>query len=74
MKRLTVILSEVDMATLDAYAEREKRPKAEVVREAVANYFRDHPWPLPRSIGIIGDSEVTSTNYREWLRENWHPE
>jgi len=30
--------------------------------------------PLLRSKGIISDPNINSTNIKQWLRDNWHPE
>ncbi len=37
--------------------------------EQIQHYERR---PL-RTMGIISDTDVNSTNIKEWLRDNWHP-
>lgn len=76
MKKTTLYLSEEQMAELDAHSQRSHRPKAQVIREALAEYLVDVRAPLPDWIGMIDDDDdsLTSENVDEWLRENWHPE
>ena len=51
--RTTVYLARGDYRRLQALARAQKRPAAELVREAVAEYtVRHSPAALPRSIGV----------------------
>jgi hypothetical protein len=71
MVRTAIDIPEEEMAALEAKAERESRPKDDLIREAITRYVSEDCRPKPQAVGIVGDTEVTSTNYRDWLRENW---
>lgn len=50
--KTTVYLDREDYSRLKSLAQREGRPPAELIREAVAEYAHAHrPPPLPRSLG-----------------------
>jgi hypothetical protein len=74
MVETKIHISERQLAELEAAEQREDRPRDEIVQDALDRYFEEHQRRLPQSIGIIEDHEVNSTNFRDWLRENWHPE
>lgn len=74
MIKTTLHIPEVEMAALEAIARREDRPKAAVIREAIARYVAEVSPPKPEAVGIFEDHEVDSTNIDDWLRENWRPE
>ena len=71
MARTMVDIPEEEMAALEARAERDSRSKDELIREAITRYVSEDCRPRPEAAGIFKDSEVTSTNYRDWLRDNW---
>jgi hypothetical protein len=54
MQKTTVYLDTADYRTLKRIAARKKRPPAELVREAVAEYAARHePRRTPKSIGAF---------------------
>ena len=59
---------------LGEIARRSQRSKAEVIREAVAALIAGQKRPRPKSIGMIEDDDVQSTNVNDWLKTNWSPE
>lgn len=73
MKRTTVFLTDDLERLLQDTAARMHRPQAEIVRDALSQYFRAQPRPWPRSIGLGKDAEpsVTSENVKDWVRERW---
>jgi hypothetical protein len=72
--KTTIHVPEEEMAALEARARREARPKAALIREAIARYVAEDCRPRPKAVGIFSDIEVTSSNLDEWLRANWRPE
>ena len=74
MRKSTIYLPEGLQSEFERVAKRQDKSMAEIIRGLVESYVNEHRPPKPRSIGIGTDSEVDSTNYREWLKENWHPE
>lgn len=69
MKRTTVFMDEAQSRELDALARREQRPKASLVREAIAEYLaqKGRNRVLPRFIGAgrSGRRDVAETHERE---------
>ena len=78
MKKTTIYLTSEQMMELDALSRRRNRPKADLIREAVAEYIADEPSPMPSWIGMIDeqhdDGALRSDNVDEWLNEHWRPE
>lgn len=77
LKKTTVYLTQDQISGISAMARRKGRPKAQLIREAVAAYIVDDvDFEWPRSIGMVtdDDGELTSENVDEWLKANWHPE
>jgi hypothetical protein len=70
MHRTTIFLPEDVEHRLDEIARHTKRPRAEVVREAIVLYLEDRPRPLPRSFGsgTSPDDRVTSRNVKGVFR------
>jgi hypothetical protein len=74
MVRTAIDIPEEKMAALEAIAEREARPRDELILEAIGRYVTEQSRPVPEAVGIFEDTEVDSTNLEEWLRANWRPE
>ena len=76
MKKTTIYLTDELDSGLDAISKRKHRPKADLIREALAEYIDDEEPVLPRWIGMIKDDDgsLRSDNVDEWLKENWRPE
>jgi predicted transcriptional regulator len=76
MKKTTVYLTDEIESGLEAISRRKRRPKADLIREALADYIADEQPALPRWIGMIKDDDgsLRSDNVDDWLKENWHPE
>jgi metal-responsive CopG/Arc/MetJ family transcriptional regulator len=76
MRKTTVYFSDELLADLEAMSRRKHRPKADLIREAVAGYVAEDQPEWPKSFGMIKDDDdsLRSDNVDEWLRENWRPE
>ena len=76
MKKTTIYIPEEEMALLDARARKEKRPKAGLIREALALYLANEDQKLPAWIGMIDEpnSDLKAANAEDWLEANWKPE
>ena len=72
VKKTTLYLPAETQRRLRDAARRTRRPQAELVREALDRYLLEEP-PLPRSIGIFADDELTGAGSEDWLRKNWRP-
>lgn len=73
VRKSTFYLPERLQAEFEFVAKRQEKSMAAIIRTLIEGYVSEHKPAKPRG-GIGSDHEVTSTNYREWLRENWHPE
>jgi predicted transcriptional regulator len=71
MDKTTLYLSDELRVQLAQAARREKRPQAEIVREALGLYFSSRPGAKFRSIGLGADAEVTGENSEAWLKQAW---
>ncbi len=54
-------------------ARRTRRPQAELIREALRAYLKQQGRPLPRSIGIADNPDVSGADAEEWLEAHWRP-
>lgn len=73
MKKTTMYLPEELLAELQLRARQEKRPVAEIVREASAEYLARRPRKTPRWIGV-GEGPhdgLSGTELKDKLRKEW---
>lgn len=74
-KKTTIYLTEELQGQLRYEAKRQKRPQADLIREAVATYLAARPKQLPSFIGSYKGPPIApgvdSTNVKQWIRENW---
>ncbi len=73
MHKTTLYLPLETQRRLRDAANRTHRAQAELVREALDRYLADEEPPMPRSIGMGSDREVTGASSEDWLRANWRP-
>jgi metal-responsive CopG/Arc/MetJ family transcriptional regulator len=75
MDKTTLYLpTELHIALREA-SRRMGRPQAEVIREALQTYLQEHAGrPMPRSIGIANDPELSGTDAEDWYRANFRHE
>ena len=73
MKKTTMYLPEELLAELRLRARQEKRPVAEIVREASAEYLAKRPRKLPASIGSAEgpDDGLPWDGLKKKLRAEW---
>ena len=72
MNKTTLYLSPETQRGLRDLARRTGRHQADVIREALELYLRQHvERPQPRSIGAGEDSELTASASEDWLRAHW---
>lgn len=75
MEKTTIYLPKELSGQLRYEAKRQKKPQAELIREAVATYLASRPKRLPSFIGSYDGPPlapgVDSSNVKEWIRENW---
>jgi hypothetical protein len=71
MEKTTLYLPSELQRSLAVTAKREGRSQAEIVRDALSNYFSGNTPLRPHSIGVGSDNEVTGATSEEWLRKNW---
>ncbi|MER3479427.1 MAG: CopG family transcriptional regulator [Meiothermus sp.] len=72
MEKTTLYLPTELHRALKAVAKREKRPVAELVREALGKYVSEKPRPKLRSIGAGSDPSLSGRDSEDWIKENWH--
>lgn len=71
MEKTTLYLPEQLQRELREAARRERRPQAELVREALQAYLGGRRRPRPRSIGMLEDRELRGEDAKRWIRERW---
>lgn len=75
MEKTTLYLPPDLMAAYAALARKQRRAKAELMRDALREYAARQDYQLPDWVGMIdSDDEVNSSTLDEWLRDNWKPE
>lgn len=75
MDKTTLYLpTELHIALREA-SRRMGRPQAEIIREALQSYLQEHGnRPMPRSIGIANDPELSGADAEDWYRANFRHE
>jgi hypothetical protein len=73
MEKTTLYLETDVHRRLQEAAKRQKRPQAQLIREAVVAYLANETRAFPRSVGIGEDGTLAGSEVKDWLRANWHP-
>ncbi len=73
MNKTTLYLPRDTQRRLRDAASRLHRAQADIVREALDRYLAAEEAPVPRSIGLGTDPDVTGANSEKWLRDHWRP-
>jgi len=73
MEKTTLYLPADLQRALAAIAKRDRRPQAEIIREALTSYLSERRTVRLRSIGAGTDDEVSGATSEKWLRKNWKP-
>lgn len=74
MRKTTIYLSEEIVGEIKLASKSEGRSEAEIVREALDDYFERRRRDVPAIFGTWSGGTIGGANSEEWLRENWHPE
>lgn len=73
MNKTTLYLPDELHRRIRDLSRRTGRPQAEVIRGALERYIEGEPSPLPRSIGVGEDDDLSGQDSEDWLRRNWQP-
>ena len=73
MQKTTIYLPADLHGWLREESRRSGRSQAELLREALEVYVAERPRPLPKSIGLGSDPELSGADVDDWLRDHWHP-
>ena len=72
MSRILVDLPEAQLQALNARAETEQRPRAALVRDAIAAYLAQHRQAHDADVfGLWKDKKVDGIEYRRGVRSEW---
>ncbi len=75
MRKTTIYFPDELKIEIEAVAKMERRPEAEIIREAVSTYLasrRDRR--LPRSFGMVADGSFDPADDERYLAEHWKPD
>src|SRR5207245_8673670 len=56
---------------LRSLARRQRKPQAEIIREALSAYVREQARPRLGSVGLGEDDQVTGATSEDYLRSRW---
>ena len=72
MSRILIDLSDGQLDELAAIVETEHRPRAAIIRDAIAAYIALHKRPLADDVfGLWKDRTVDGLAYQEEMRSEW---
>ena len=74
MHKTTIYLTDEHIAEIKLTSRTEGRSEAEIVREALDDYFERRRNDVPAIFGTWSGGTIGGADSEEWLRENWHPE
>jgi metal-responsive CopG/Arc/MetJ family transcriptional regulator len=70
--RILVDMPDNQVKELARISAATKRPRAAIIREAVASYIaRRKPDPMRKAFGIWRDLDIDSVEYQRKLRDEW---
>jgi len=75
MRKTTIYFPDALKLEIEAVSRMERRPEAEIIREAVSAYLeerRNRRWP--RSFGFAADKELDPLDIDAYLADNWKPD
>jgi len=74
VEKTTLYLPEDLHRRLRAMSQRMRRPQAELIRDALAEYVarQDRPWPS--SIGVARKGGVSAPDAKDWVHARWDAE
>ena len=71
MGRILVDIPQKYLDELGAIARVEKRPRAEIIRRAIADYVEQNRPATADAFGIWKDRQVDGLDYQEAIRSEW---
>jgi len=71
MGRILVDIPQKYLDDLGAIARAEKRPRAEIIRKAIANYVEQNKPASADAFGIWKDRQVDGLDYQDNIRSEW---
>ena len=74
MKKTTIYLSDELVIEIKSASRRERRPEAEIIREALGGYFKRQKRSLPSFVGMVSDGSFDASKDEEYLAEHWKPD
>ena len=74
MRKTTIYLSEETVSEIKLASQSEGRSEAEIIREALDDYFVRRRSDLPSVFGKAKGRLFTAAESEDWLLENWRPE
>jgi len=70
--RISVDLGETQIQALDELSKKEKRSRADLIRQAIDNYFAErHGKQESNAFGLWGHRKVDGLAYQEKVRCEW---
>ncbi len=73
MEKTTLYLPTELHLALKEFSRRTGQPQAAVIREALQNHIAQQARPLPRSIGLGENEDVSAEESEAWLEAHWSP-
>jgi metal-responsive CopG/Arc/MetJ family transcriptional regulator len=71
MGRILVDIPQKHLDDLGAIARAEKRPRAEIIRKAIASYVKQNKPASADAFGIWKDRQVDGLDYQDSIRSEW---
>lgn len=74
MHKTTIYLSDAQVTEIKLASRAKGRSEAEIIREAIDDYFGRERGEMPSVFGKASGRLFTAAESEDWLRENWRPE
>jgi predicted transcriptional regulator len=71
VEKTTLYLPADLQRALRSLARRQRKPQAEIIREALNAYVREQARPRLGSVGLGEDDQVTGATSEDYLRSRW---
>ncbi len=71
MEKTTLYIPADLQRALRSLARRARKPRAEIIREALNAYLRQQERPRLGSVGVGEDDQVTGATSENYLRSRW---
>ena len=74
MHKTTIYLSDEQVTEIKLASRTKGRSEAEIIREAIDDYFGRKRGEMPSVFGKAAGRLFTAAESEDWLLENWRPE